>query len=270
MQDALFLDLPHARLEYQFLPAAAPGRPVLVLLHEALGSLAHWKDFPAVLAAASGCALLVYSRQGHGNSSPAPQPRRLDYLSVGCPDELGAVLDACGLERVVLVGHSDGASIALAYAGRNDPRVCGVVAMAPHVLVEEVTLAGVRHAAEHFRAGDVLERLRAYHGANLEGVFAGWVDSWLHPDFAGWTLDAELTRIGVPLLAFQGCDDQYASAAQLERIAARVSAPCRTALLDACRHIPHREARAATLELIDGFLREHGFSPCRGGVRAKK
>lgn len=260
MHDAQFLQLPHARLEYLQIPAAdASQRPTLVMLHEALGSVAHWKDFPQRLAAFTGCPVLVYSRQGHGRSSPAPQPRPLDYLSVGCPDELAALLDALDLSRVVLVGHSDGASIALAYAGRNDPRVLGVVAMAPHVIVEEATLAGIHHAAEHFRDGDVFERLRAYHGANLEGVFHGWVDTWRRPEFAGWTLDRELEQIAVPLLAFQGSGDQYATEEQLAHIARLVRAPCRTALLDDCRHIPHREAREATLELINSFLVESGL-----------
>lgn len=254
MHDAEFLQLPHARLEYLQIPGREAQRPTLVLLHEALGSVAHWKDFPRQLAERTGCAVLVYSRQGHGRSSSEPQPRRLDYLSCGCPDELGAVLDALELQAVVLVGHSDGASIALAYAGRNDPRVKGVVAMAPHVIVEEATLAGVRQAEAHFRTSDLLERLRAYHGSNLEGVFHGWVDTWQHPGFAGWTLDAELQRIGVPLLAFQGRDDQYATAEQLAHIARLVTAPCRTLLLDDCRHIPHREAGEATLQLIEQFL----------------
>ena len=259
MHDVEWLDLPHARLEYQQIPARVAGLPTLVLLHEALGGVAHWKDFPRQLAEHSGCAVLVYSRQGHGRSRPAPQPRPLDYLSVGCPDELGALLAALDLRNVVLVGHSDGASIALAYAARNDPRVLGVVAMAPHVIVEEATLAGIRAAEAHFRNSDLLERLRVYHGANLEGVFHGWVDTWQRPEFAAWSLDRELAQIRVPLLAFQGEGDQYATAEQLARIARRVTGPCRTELLDDCRHIPHREAGAATLRLIGEFLLQNGL-----------
>jgi len=254
-----WLDLPHARLEFLHIPAREAQRPTLVLLHEALGGVAHWKDFPGQLAEHTGCAVLVYSRQGHGRSSPAPQPRPLDYLSTGCPDELGALLAALDLRNVVLVGHSDGASIALAYAARNDPRVLGVVAMAPHVIVEDETLAGIREADAHFRNSDLLERLRAYHGANLEGVFHGWVDTWQHPDFAAWNLDRELAQIRVPLLAFQGEGDQYATAEQLARIARLVPAPCRTLLLDDCRHVPHREAGEATLRLIGGFLLQNGL-----------
>lgn len=254
-----WLDLPHARLEYQQIPARAAGLPTLVLLHEALGGVAHWKDFPRQLAEHSGCAVLAYSRQGHGRSSPAPQPRPLDYLSVGCPDELGALLTALDLERVVLVGHSDGASIALAYAARNDPWVLGVVAMAPHVIVEEATLAGIRAAEAHFSNSDLLERLRAFHGANLEGVFHGWVDTWQRPEFAAWNLDRELAEIRVPLLAFQGEGDQYATAEQLARIAHRVAGPCQTLLLDNCQHIPHREAGEATLRLIGEFRLQNGL-----------
>lgn len=258
MHDVEWLELPHARLEYLQVPAREAGLPTLVLLHEALGGVAHWKDFPRQLAEHSGCAVLVYSRQGHGRSSPAPQPRPLDYLSAGCPDELGALLEALDLRNVVLVGHSDGASIALAYAARNDPRVLGVVAMAPHVIVEAETLAGIHAADAHFRNSDLLERLRAYHGANLEGVFHGWVDTWQHPDFAAWNLDRELAQIRVPVLAFQGEGDQYATAEQLARIARSVAGPRRTALLADCRHIPHREAAVETLRLIGEFLQQYG------------
>jgi pimeloyl-ACP methyl ester carboxylesterase len=184
---------------------------------------------------------------------------RLDYLSAACPDELGALLEALDLRTVVLVGHSDGASIALAYAARNDPRVRGVVAMAPHVVVEEATLAGIREAEAYFRNSDLLERLRVYHGANLEGVFHGWVDTWQRPEFAAWNLDRELAQIRVPLLAFQGVGDQYATGEQLARIARAVAGPCRTELLDNCRHIPHREAGEATLRLIGEFLLQNGL-----------
>lgn len=247
-----FLETPISRLEYQLLRPADQG-PVLVLLHEGLGSLDLWKDFPAQLADACAAPVLVYSRQGYGRSSPVTLPRPLDYLSQDGPQELEHVLDGLALDQVILVGHSDGASIALAYAARQDPRVKGVVVLAPHVDVEPASVAGVRRTVQAYTRGDLHERLRAYHGSNLDGAFRGWSDTWLNPDFATWNLHTALPLIQVPVLAIQGDEDEFATPAQLQTLAAMVSGPCRTLQLEHCRHFPQNQARARVLELIDEF-----------------
>lgn len=249
-----FLETAAAKLEYHFMRPAHSTGPVLVLLHEGLGSLDLWKDFPAQLAQACDAPVLAYSRQGYGRSSPVPLPRSLDYLSVDGPDELGRVLDGLALEQVVLVGHSDGASIALAYAARQDPRVHGVVVLAPHVDVEPVSVEGVRRTVKAYARGDLRERLHAYHGDNLDGAFRGWSETWLNPAFAAWNLHGTLPQIRAPLLAIQGHEDEFATPAQLEAIAIKVGGPCQTVLLEQCRHFPQNQARPRVLALIAEFL----------------
>ncbi len=254
MTQRQFLETANAKLEYQSVQPEASTGPMLVLLHEGLGSLELWRDFPVQLAEACNAPVLIYSRQGYGRSSPVPLPRPLDHLGVDGPDELGRVLDGLGLEQVVLVGHSDGASIALAYAARQDPRLLGVVALAPHVDVEQVCVEGVQRTVKAYARGDLRERLHAYHGDNLEGAFRGWSETWLNPAFAAWNLYPELPRIRVPLLAIQGQEDEFASPAQLEIIAREVAGPCRTVLLEHCRHFPQNQARPRVLALIAEFL----------------
>jgi pimeloyl-ACP methyl ester carboxylesterase len=243
-----------ARLEYQLLQPEGSTGPTLVLLHEGLGSLELWKDFPTQLAEYCGSPVLIYSRQGYGRSSPARLPRALDYLSVAGPDELGRVLDSLVLDQVVLLGHSDGASIALAYAARRDPRVSGVVVLAPHVDVEQASVEGVRRTVDAYARGDLRERLRAYHGENLDSAFRGWSETWLNPAFAKWNLHQALPRIQVPLLAIQGRDDEFATPAQLQTIACEIGGDCQTVLLDDCRHFPQNQARDRVLTLVAGFM----------------
>lgn len=248
------LDLGETRIEYRHLPATIPARPTLVLLHEGLGCAAQWRDFPEQLLAATGCGVLVYSRQGYGRSSPVNLPRPLDYLTQDGPAELARVLDVLSLDDVVLLGHSDGASIVLAYAALNDPRVRGSIALAPHVLVEARTLAGIRQTTAQWEAGRLREQLMRHHGANVNGAFHGWSDSWLHPDFSLEPLVARLGEIARPLLVIQGRDDQYATPEQLAAIDAHVTAPCRCVLLNDCQHFPQREATQETLRLIVDFV----------------
>lgn len=249
-----YLQTKAATLEYQILHPAGQCDVTLVLLHEGLGSLDLWKGFPEQLAETCNATIVAYSRQGYGRSSSVQLPRALDYLNVEGPDELGRVLDGLALNRVVLVGHSDGASIALAYAARQDPRVHGVVVLAPHVDVESATVEGVRRTVDAYVHGDLRDRLRAYHGHNLDGAFRGWSETWLDPAFKVWNLYTELPRIQAPLLAIQGRQDEFATAAPLEIIAREVMGPCRTVLLENCRHFPQNQARPQVLALISEFL----------------
>lgn len=236
-------------------PAASPSAPTLVLLHEGLGCVALWRQFPEQLALATGCPVFLYSRAGYGGSSPRALPWPLDYMQQEGLHGLPAVLDAAGIGPCVLVGHSDGASIALVNAGGvADSRVRGLVVMAPHVFTESAGLASIRAARDAYETGDLRARLARYHGTNVDCAFRGWSDSWLHPDFVRWNLEAFLPGIRVPLLQIQGREDQYGSEAQLETIARLAGGPVNTHVLDACRHAPQFEQPAQTLALVAAFV----------------
>ena len=233
-----------------------PARPTLVLLHEGLGCVALWRDFPQRLATTTGCPVFAYSRAGYGHSSATPLPWPLDYMQREALQELAPLLDAAGIQDCVLFGHSDGASIALVYAGcMRDPRVRGVIVMAPHVFTEEIGLRSIAAAREAYEQGDLRAKLAKYHGENVDCAFHGWCDSWLHPDFAQWNIEHALPGIHVPLLQLQGADDQYGTPAQLAAIARGVSGPHSTVLLPDCRHAPQFEQPAATLDAVGVFLR---------------
>jgi pimeloyl-ACP methyl ester carboxylesterase len=234
--------------------AGAAGCPTLVLLHEGLGCVALWRDFPQRLAAATGHPVFAWSRPGYGQSSALPLPWPLDYMEREGQTGLPAVLAAAGIGDCVLLGHSDGASIALVHAGCvADPRVQGVIVMAPHVFAEDLGLASIAQAREAYLHGDLRARLTKFH-ADVDCAFHGWCDSWLHPDFKRWNIERVLPGIRVPLLQIQGEDDQYGSAAQLEAIARGVRGPCRTLLLPDCRHAPAFDQPMATLAAIVEFL----------------
>jgi pimeloyl-ACP methyl ester carboxylesterase len=242
-----------ARLEVARRAAARPGLPPVVWLHEGLGSVAMWRDFPAQVAAVTGAETIVYSRRGYGSSSPRERPFGIGYLHDEARDVLPALLDRLGVALPVLVGHSDGASIALIYAGSGLP-CAGVVAMAPHVFVEEKALAGIVAFAASYRTADVRRRLGRYHD-DPDHAFRGWHDIWLDPAFRSWSIEALLPAITAPMLIVQGEDDEYATAAQVEAIETAAVAPCEVVLLPGCGHSPHRDQPHRTLELITGFIR---------------
>ncbi|MEX2482785.1 MAG: alpha/beta hydrolase [Gammaproteobacteria bacterium] len=232
-----------------------PGAPTLLLLHEGLGCVALWKQFPRALAEATGCPVLSYSRAGYGASSAVVLPRPLDFHSREAVDVLPAVLDAAGCGPCVLVGHSDGASIALVHAGVvRDPRVRGVAVLAPHVLTENKTLTAIAAAQAAYQQGGLRERLARYHGANVDGAFRGWAETWLDPGFRSWSIEAALAAIEVPVLAIRGEDDPYNTSIHLERIAALVKGPVTTAQLSECGHAPQVEQPATVLELLRDFV----------------
>ncbi|MGD9600623.1 MAG: alpha/beta fold hydrolase [Gammaproteobacteria bacterium] len=242
-------------IETRSIAGRIPGAPTLVLLHEGLGCVALWRDFPERLATATGCGVFAYSRLGYGGSDPRPLPWPRDYMQQEGREGLGRVLAAAGIDTCVLFGHSDGASIALVHAGSaRDSRVKGVIVMAPHVFTEAAGLASIRMAQTAFVTGNLRARLAKYHGANVDCAFRGWCDSWLHPDFVHWNIEAFLGAIQVPLLQIQGEDDQYGSVAQLEAIARQVAGPVDTHVLAACRHAPHVEQPERTLALVKDFV----------------
>ncbi|HLY89017.1 MAG TPA: alpha/beta hydrolase [Acetobacteraceae bacterium] len=249
------------RLEYVMLQpqnAGAGDRPTLVFLHEGLGSVAMWKRFPAEIVAATGCAALVYSRYGYGRSDKLTQSRKVDYMHREALDVLPEVLDRLDIHAPVLIGHSDGASIALIHAGAGKRPVRGVVAMAPHVFVEDITVRSIAAAMTTFRTTDLPQRLARYHD-DAESAFQGWNDIWLHPDFLRWNIETFLPGVACPLLLIQGEDDQYGTAAQVEAIARQVSGPVDTLMLPDCAHSPHQSMQKdATVAAIARFVAHLG------------
>jgi pimeloyl-ACP methyl ester carboxylesterase len=250
-----FVTIDGVRIEYERLDGAGGRDDTIVLLHEGLGSVAAWRDYPATLAQATGWRVVVYSRRGYGWSDPIPAPRAVGFMHDEALVVLPALLDALGVDRPLLVGHSDGGSIALIHAGGSSRPVRGVVTLAAHVFVEDLTIQGIVAANAAFAATDLRERLGRTH-RDAEATFRGWCDIWLDPAFRDWNIEAFLPRITCPVLAIQGLDDQYGTSAQVEAIRRGVGAKARGLLIPACRHSPHREQEAATTAAIVGFVRE--------------
>ena len=249
------------RVEFVRYPATVPGGPTLVFLHEGLGCVALWKDFPESVAAATDFDTLVYSRVGYGGSDPATLPRPLTYMHREALVILPEVLDAAGIERAVLVGHSDGASIAVIHAGGvRDPRVEALVLMAPHVFNEPVCVASIEAAREAYPAG-LRERLAAWHGDNVDCAFRGWNDAWLDPGFLDWNIEEFLPGIAVPILVIQGEDDEYGTIDQVRAIERQAASGVETLLLENCRHSPHRDRANAAREAIVRFAHRVSAAP---------
>jgi len=241
-----------AELDCQLLGTLVPGQPALVLLHEGLGSIGLWRDFPMRLAAATGVAALVYSRQGNGRSSPIRRPREPDYMHAEAREVLPAVLQAFGINNPLLVGHSDGASIALIHAGSFPGVACGVVAIAPHLFVELLSVESIRAARVAYESTDLRARLARHH-ENVDGTFYGWNDIWLRPDFRAWNIEHIVARISCPLLAIQGENDEYGTMLQIDRLAELVRGTC-LERLSACGHSPHRDQPERLIEACQAFI----------------
>jgi pimeloyl-ACP methyl ester carboxylesterase len=241
------------RLEYAWFGAGASG-PTIVMLHEGLGSLSLWKDFPQRLADATRSPVLAYSRYGYGASDPIDGPRGVDFMHIEALRVLPELLDALGVHEPVLFGHSDGGSIALIHAARANRPVRAVVALAPHVFVEQYGIDSIAEARLAYLDTDLRAKLARHH-AGVDGAFWGWNDIWLHPDFRAWNIEALLPGIACPLLAMQGLDDQYGTMEQLDRIERGVRRVHRLELAR-CGHSPHRDQPDAVLAETLRFLRE--------------
>ena len=250
-----FLELSEGRLEYLWHGPGPAEAPTFVFLHEGLGCTELWRDVPEELARRTGFGALVYSRHGYGASDPRPLPWGIDFMQREALDVLPRVLAATAISDAVLVGHSDGASIALIHAGGSPAKaVRSLVLEAPHVFTEAKGQANIQATAEQFQGRDLRRRLMKYHGANVDVAFRGWSEAWLDPAFLDWNIEAFLPSITVPILLAQGLDDPYGTLDQVEAIARQAGGGAETLLLADCGHAPHLDQRARFLDAVCRFV----------------
>ncbi len=254
LDDSGFLTLGSQRLEYRMIGPRPDEAPTLVLLHEGLGCVGLWNDFPDKLQQATGCGVFVYSRAGYGKSSPVALPRPLSYMHDEARETLPRLLDAIGFQRGLLIGHSDGASIAAIYAGSHqDHRVGGLALIAPHFFTEDMGIASIEEARQAYATTDLRAKLARWH-ADVDNAFQGWNGAWLDPGFRQWDLTEFLAYIRVPMLIVQGEDDQYGTVKQIETAQQECYCPVEVALLPGARHSPQRDAPEPTLKAISEFV----------------
>jgi len=251
------------RLETGWWGPGPADAPTLVLLHEGLGCVALWRDVPARLAAATGCGVFAYSRFGYGGSDTTALPRPMSYLHDEALVVLPEVLLASGIRQAVLIGHSDGGSIAAIHAGSSVvyPQLLGLITIAAHFMVEELNIVSIRQIKAEYETGGLRQRLGRYH-RDVDAAFRGWNDAWLDPRFQGFDITGILPNIRVPILALQGADDPYGSDVQIRVLAAQARAPVTTELIAGAGHAPHLEAAGETLAAITDFIATipRGFS----------
>ncbi len=256
------LSIGDVEIEYRWIRRGLPGIPI-VFLHEGLGSVTHWKDFPDTLCARVARAGLAFSRVGYGASSPVTLPRRLDYFWHEGEEMLPAILDATGIERAILFGHSDGASIALVAAAALGPRVAALIVISAHVFTEPAGLAAIHDAVGAYESGDLRDRLARHHG-DVDGAFHGWAGAWLDPAFLQPDLTHVLGAITSPTLILQGTADPYGTVAQSEAIAVHAGGPVKRVDLVGLGHSPHRDGPETVIAETARFLDRH-IGPSSGG-----
>jgi pimeloyl-ACP methyl ester carboxylesterase len=263
LPDSGFLDIGDQRLEYRMIGPRPDQAPTIVMLHEGLGCVGLWGDFPDRLQKATGCGVFVYSRAGYGKSSPVQLPRPLNFMHTEAQDTLPKILETIGFKHGLLVGHSDGASIAAIYGGSHqDHRVSGIVLIAPHFIVEDVTIAAIADMRQAYDTTELRARLARYH-ADVDATVHGWSDVWLKGDFRKWDLNEFLAYIRVPVLIVQGEGDQYGTVRQIEIAQEECYCPVEVALLPNAKHVPQREAPEATMKAVTDFIervRQNGMA----------
>jgi pimeloyl-ACP methyl ester carboxylesterase len=230
-------------------------RPILVFLHEALGSVEQWHDFPATLAKITGCDALIYDRWGHGKSDTFEGQRTIRYIHDEALESLPEVLENSNVRDAILVGHSDGASIAFVFAAEYQETVRGIIVEGAHVFVEEMILESIREAIESYETTNFKEKLSRYHGDNTEKIFRAWCNIWLSPEFKKWNIEKCLSKINCPVLVIHGKDDHYGSEDQVGAIASQVAGPATSLIIPNCAHIPHKEAKDRVVREMTGFIR---------------
>jgi pimeloyl-ACP methyl ester carboxylesterase len=249
-----FVAVTGRQIEYRMIPGDH-ARPTLVFLHEGLGSATLWRDFPDNVAGRLGARALVYSRFGYRQSDGLVAERTSRFMHEEALEVLPALLNEFHIERPLLVGHSDGASIALIHAAASGRPVVGLVLMAPHVFVEPETVNSIARIRATYELTDLRARLAKYH-AHVDDAFLSWADTWLRPEFLSWSIEELLPGVSRPILLVQGRDDEYGTLAQLDRIAAHAQAPVTRLVLERCGHAPQRDQEAAVLEAIVDFARD--------------
>ena len=227
-----------------------------MFLHEGLGCLGMWRDFPDRIASATDCGALVYSRMGYGASDPVLGPRSVRFMHDEALEVLPAVIERFELEEVILFGHSDGASIAVIYAGARPGAVGALVLEAPHVFVEPVCIESIARISRAYETTRLRKRLARYHGSNSDSMFRTWTDVWLRPEFREWNIEEYLPGIESPVLVVQGEDDDYGTARQVDAVVTQVKGPARSVLLARCGHSPHSEQPDEVLEAAGRFIRQ--------------
>ena len=242
-------------LEFHRYAAVREGVPPIVMLHEGLGSVTTWRDFPARLAERTGTEVIVYSRYGYGRSTRRREPFGMDYMHKAALEELPGFLTAMNLEKPILFGHSDGASIALIFAGAHPENVRGVMVEAPHVFTEEISVASIAAIREVFDASDDLRNRLARHHADPDASFKGWNEVWQLPEFRDWNIEEYLPAIRCSVSVIQGRGDEYGTLEQVERIMAGCGGKAEKLILEDCGHAPHRDQTEAVLAAAEKFLR---------------
>ena len=244
------------RLEYKWIGPTPDQAPTIVFLHEGLGCVEMWRDFPEQVAEATGYGALVYSRAGYGQSDPISLPRPVEFMHIEALKVLPEVLENLHIRDPVLFGHSDGGSIALILAGSGTAEnIRGLVLEAPHVFVESIGIESIAAAKENYEHGSLKVSLERYHGDNVECAFRGWNDVWLNPDFRSWNIESYLPGIRVPVLVIQGEQDQYGTLQQVSAIKNGCSGVVEAVLLADCGHSPHRAQNQAVLKNVRSFIR---------------
>ena len=250
-----FLTIGAAHLEYRMIGPSPEHAPTIVMLHEGLGSAGLWGDFPDKLQAATGAGVFAYSRAGYGHSTPAKLPRQFDYMHVEALDVLPKLLDKIGLRHGLLLGHSDGASIAAIYAGSHqDHRVQGLALIAPHFIVEDISVASIAEIRSAYETTHLKEKLARWH-KDVDNAFRGWNDAWLDPTFRNWDISEYLAYIRVPVAIMQGANDQYGTMRQIEIAQDECYCPVDVTILPGAGHQPHREAPEATIAAVVDFAK---------------
>jgi len=228
----------------------------IIFLHEGLGCVKMWHDFPEDVAKATGCGALVYSRQGYGGSDACELPLPLTFMHNEGLNVLPALIREAGIKKHILIGHSDGASIALIYAGGLQDKNClGIIAEAPHIFCEDKTVNHIREAKDWYEKGDLKKGLEKYHGKNTDCAFYGWNGAWLDPGFKKWNIEEYLPDIKVPTFVIQGADDKYGSLAHMQGIESKCGSDVKTLVLENCGHSPHKDQREIVLRAMTEFVK---------------
>jgi pimeloyl-ACP methyl ester carboxylesterase len=246
------------QLEYKWIGRGPDEAPTIVFLHEGLGCVEMWRDFPEQVVEATGCGALVYSRAGYGKSDPISLPRPVKFMHDEAIVVLPQILKEFRIDKAILFGHSDGGSISLILAGSGIAKnILGLVLEAPHVFVEPIGIESIMQAKENYEHGSLRASLQKYHGDNVESAFRGWNDVWLNPEFRSWNIESYLPGIKVPALVIQGEQDQYGSLRQVKAVQDSSGGRVETLVLSECGHSPHRDQPKAVLERVTKFIKKH-------------